>query len=240
MALFDPPEFAPACQGHKALLFRVLMSLALLGATGAALADEVPALPGRPGDFTLAAPAITDAVAASGFYLRVDGGSSYLASGDISLGPRTRHYGGGPGWTVGGGIGYRILPQLRLDATVDVINHNNLSETALMTNLYWDLFTLGRATPYLGAGIGAAQLTISSVGPINALAPGLQRTDWQTAWSLMVGNSWALLPNVTLTTGYRYLYLGTPSFNLANRPVELLFSGVEEHQFRIGLRYSFN
>lgn len=215
----------------------------MLAATSlAAVADEFPSLPGRPGDFTLAPPAVTDTATpgASGFYLRADAGNSYVASFDITLGPRRRHFGGGPGWGIGGGIGYRFSPQWRLDATVDVINHNRLSETALMGNLYWDLFTFGRATPYLGVGLGAAQVTIGSSAPAATLAPSLQRTDWQMAWSLMAGTSWSLWPNITLNTGYRYLNLGAPSFDVLNRPVDLQFSGLQEHQFRIGLRYSFN
>lgn len=203
------------------------------------MADEFPALPGRAGDFTLAAPAIDESLAATGWYVRVDGGSSYLASGDVSLAGRSRSYGGGPGWSMGGGIGYRFLPNWRIDATIDVVNHSRLGETVLLGNLYWDIGTFGRWTPFIGVGIGAAQLTISDDAPIAAAAGSLQRTEWNAAWSLMAGTSWELAPNLLVNTGYRYLNLGAPSFDIAGRPFDLRFSGVQEHQLRIGLRYAF-
>lgn len=219
---------------------RIAVSVVLLCMSGvAAEADEFPALPGRVGDFTLAAPSIEESVASSGWYLRLDGGSSYLASGEVSVGRLTRSFGGGPGWSLGGGIGYRLLPQWRVDATVDVVNHSRLSETVLLGNVYWDIGAFGRATPYLGVGIGSAQVNISDSAPVSRLAPGLQRTDWSMAWSLMAGTSWSLGPNLWLNTGYRYLNLHAPAFDVVNRPFDLQISGVQEHQFRVGLRYAF-
>ena len=205
---------------------------------GTATADSPPLL-GRAGDFTLAAPAIEDQSASSPWYLRLDGGSSYIPGGTASLGPVTRSHGGGPGWSLGGGIGYRVLPHWRVDATVDVVNHSRLSETLLLANLYWDVGTFGRWTPYIGAGIGAGQITIDQSAPVAGAAVGLQRTDWQMAWSLMAGVSWVLTPSLTVNSGYRYVNFGAPSFEVTGRPFDLALSEVQEHQFRIGLRYAF-
>ncbi|OYY11034.1 MAG: hypothetical protein B7X99_02185 [Rhizobiales bacterium 17-65-6] len=213
-----------------------IVCLPLLAGTAAA---DSPPLLGRAGDFTLAAPVIEEPSAASAWYLRLDGGSSYIPGGSASLGAVTRSYPGGPGWSLGGGIGYRVLPHWRVDATVDVVNHARLSETLLLGNLYWDIGTFGRWTPYIGAGIGAGQITIDESAPIALAAAGLQRTDWQMAWSLMAGASWALTPSLTVNSGYRYVNFGAPSFELTTRPFDLTLSQVQEHQFRLGLRYAF-
>ena len=172
-----------------------------------------------------------------GWYLRVDAGGSRLNNGVATIGPRAQTY-GGPGWTAGAGFGYRFSGQFRADLSADVINHSRFQEKLFLTNLYWDLFTFGRVTPYVGLGVGAAQVEIAASAPVAVSVPSLERYTWQAAWAVMAGASWTLGPDLTLNAGYRYVDLGAPSFDIGARPVDVMLSGVQEQQFRIGLRYA--
>lgn len=226
---------------HRSRLFALLASV--LAASGlfrgpAHAADPQAHGLGRTGDFTLEIPEIEEASPLSGLYLRIDGGGSRVGEGIATLGPSYRNYSGGRGWTLGGGIGYRFLPQLRMDLTADYVSHNRVHEAVYLANLYWDLATWGKVTPYVGAGFGAGIISLSYDAPVAAV-PGLDRDAWQPAWSLMAGVSWSLTPEVALNAGYRYLYLGSPSFNTVSPLGTLSLSEIAEQQFRIGLRYTF-
>ncbi|MEW6124406.1 MAG: outer membrane beta-barrel protein [Pseudomonadota bacterium] len=215
-----------------------LLCTAALAPLAAQAADDVPLLPGRPGDFTLAAPAIDEpAATGSGFYLRADAGGSRLGAGTGTIGTRSQPY-GGPGWTAGLGLGYRFTPHFRADVTADVISHSRLQEKVFLANVYWDLFTIGRVTPYVGLGIGAGEVSLSSTAAVVVTLPNLERYDWQAAWSFVAGASWALTPDITLNAGYRFIDLGAPTFDIKGRPVDLVMSGIQEQQFRLGLRYA--
>ncbi|WP_164738422.1 outer membrane protein [Aquabacter cavernae] len=205
--------------------------------SGALAADPGALSPGRPGDFTLTAPAIEETVSDGGWYVRVDAGGSRLASGTGTIGTRSQPY-GGPGWTAGVGLGYRFTPHFRADVTADFISHSRLQEKVFLANAYWDLFTIGRVTPYVGVGVGAGEVSLSSSAPIAVALPNLERYDWQAAWSFVAGASWAITPAWTLNAGYRFIDLGSPTFDIQGRPVDLVMSGIREQQFRLGLRYA--
>lgn len=218
--------------------------LILLCAAGAALAalDGAAAQTIAAPDWTrpvpnAAAPSLEVPTPEGGWYLRVDAGGSRLNDGVATIGPRAQTY-GGPGWTAGAGLGYRFSGQFRADLTADVINHSRFQEKLFLTNLYWDLFTFGRVTPYVGLGVGAAQVEIGASAPVAASVPTLDRYTWQAAWAVMAGTSWAFGRDLTVNAGYRYVDLGAPSFDIGARPVDVMLSGVQEQQFRIGLRYA--
>ncbi|MEP9380445.1 outer membrane beta-barrel protein [Aquabacter sp. CN5-332] len=223
---------------RPALLLASALIAGLLLRTPAHAADPDVSAPGRAGDFTLEVPEIEDEGPLSGWYLRLDGGGSRVSEGMAKFGPASRPYSGGGGWTVGGGIGYRVLPQLRLDVTADYISHNRVHEAAYLANVYWDLATWGKVTPYVGAGLGMGFISLSTRAPVGLIS-GLDRDDWQPAWALMAGVGWALTPDITLNMGYRYLNLGAPAFSTPSPAWALTLSKIDEQQFRIGLRYAF-
>lgn len=218
----------------RVLLVGVPISVCPLGA---AAAEGGTWAPGLPGDFTLSVPDIDDLAPDSGWYVRVDAGGSRLGAGTGSIGRRAQPY-GGPGATAGVGLGYRFSSHFRADVTADLISHSRLQEKVFLANLYWDLFTIGRATPYVGIGVGAGQLSLSSDAPVAVSVPNLNRYEWQAAWSVTAGMSWAFGPDLTVNAGYRYIDLGAPSFDINGVPVDLVMSGIQEQQFRLGLRYA--
>lgn len=99
------------------------------------------------------------------------------------------------GWSLGGGIGYRIGPMLRVDVTsisqsgarlhgigVDqaftagssrAVGHYSAgvrSDVAL-ANAYWDVLTWNGLTPYVGAGVGVAWNRMYKVGRYEQAQP---------------------------------------------------------------------
>ncbi|GGF86379.1 HEAT resistant agglutinin 1 protein [Azorhizobium oxalatiphilum] len=222
--------------------------LLLLAATTASAAEtenlfkDLPML-GRPGDFSLEAPEVDETESASGFYFRtmlgksgVKGRISGAARGTADE-PTSR--------LMGIGAGYQFSPWLRGDITVDHANDVSIqrpigkarfSANSLMANVYWDMFTIGRLTPYVGAGAGFG-FTRFNFEPLRGAAAWGQ-TDINFAWNATAGVGWAISDNWTLDVSYRYAALGQPSFSLMGQPFTV--EDAVSHQVRVGVRYSFH
>ena len=146
----------------------------------------------------------------------------------------------------GGGVGYQFNNWFRADITgqyrgnsnftgLDVVTGtgpaagfvgtNNYSATKsellFLANAYADLGTWYCITPYVGAGIGAARVTIanftdsgvatlfpagSGVGP--SLVSAANGSQWNFAWALHAGLAYKVNPNMTVELGYSYVDLG--------------------------------
>lgn len=131
----------------------------------------------------------------------------------------------------GAGVGYRVAPWLRLDATLtyrpgwrfdghanflpgeeEPMNAKARTLTG-MANAYLDLPALGRFAPYVGAGIGVSHNRLDGV----ALSfPSLDQRVWtpsgrrtSLAWQLTAGTGIALGGGLTLDVAYRYTDFGT-------------------------------
>lgn len=225
----------------------LLASLAIAALAGTAQAadkadaemEAMMASLGKPGDFSLAAPAVSED-AASGWYFRADVG--YVAASSASL-----SFGGlptgldvsGSGWSLGGGIGYRFLPFLRAEVSLDYLALGSASlapfgpsvgasATVGLASVYWDIITLAGFTPYLTAGAGFAIDTLSAPA---ALQPA--GNAWEFAWTAGAGITFAVSSSFSLDLGYRYLDLGSPTYagglSLGNSTAQ---------QVRFGLRYA--
>jgi opacity protein-like surface antigen len=141
------------------------------------------------------------------------------------------------------GIGYQINNWLRMDATVgyrggshfQALEQVGIPSTASqfadfyrgdvsswvgMVNGYVDVGTWYGITPYVGAGIGVAQNTVSGVTDTGFAYPGAGLGGFPTggyldngsktnfAWGLMTGVAFNVTQNLKLDLGYRYLNLG--------------------------------
>jgi opacity protein-like surface antigen len=118
----------------------------------------------------------------------------------------------------------------------------NLSGTVesftVMGNGYIDLGTWSGFTPYLGAGIGGADLVFSgyqnpsAVAPMPSTAGVVQR--WNVAWSAMAGVSYNVAHDLLLDVGYRHIDMG----NMDGGPNGLLkVKNLTGDEIRVGLRY---
>lgn len=198
--------------------------------------DAMLAKLGRPGDFSLAPPTVSEE-ASSGWYLRADAG--YVAAAGASLSSAGAPTGldlSGSGWSLGGGLGYRITPYLRAEASVDYLALGaaqlgfadfRASTTVALASLYWDVVTVSGFTPYLSAGAGFAIDTLDAPA---ALRPA--GNAWEFAWSVGGGLSYALSSSTSFDLGYRYVSLGSPSYAGG-----LAMGDVGAHQVRLGVRY---
>jgi opacity protein-like surface antigen len=96
--------------------------------------------------------------------------------------------------------------------------HATKSEWLVLANAYVDLGTWWCMTPFVGAGVGTARVSIANFtdqGIANnggGALPGLALADnvakWNFAWALHAGVAYKVNPNFTVELAYRYLNMG--------------------------------
>ncbi len=174
------------------------------------------------------------------------------------------------------GVGYKVNNWFRADVTgeyrgnsqffgTDAITfpggfgahtyHATKSEWLALANAYVDLGTWWGVTPFVGAGAGAARVSIANFtdqGITNAGAgalPGLSFGDnvskWNFAWALHAGVAYNVTPNFTVELAYRYLDMGDGltgdlrTFDGINNIVNpTTFKGLTSHDLKLGARWN--
>lgn len=157
------------------------------------------------------------------------------------------------GNSVAAGVGAGIKTDwLRTDFTIDIATpmkyeampggtSAKVSATTFMVNGYLDLGTWYRATPYIGAGVGAARLRISDYTSA-AMPPftgDTARTQWNFAWAGMAGVAYAISPNTMIDVGYRYINFGDATTG-SDALGSVTLKQIAAHEVRVGLRWSFD
>jgi opacity protein-like surface antigen len=233
-------------------------TLLLAGAGHAGDVTTIPPLSLSPSSSPRAAFAYTPRdIFLSGWYLRADIGERWghltgavAAPGFIDPTDSTL----GKGTVAGLGAGFR-RNWIRGDLTVDFATQQkyqgtlatpgdvtaNIQSTAALLNIYADLGTWHRLTPYIGAGVGAARVTVSDFA--NAVSPPLSNAPpssrWNLAWAAMAGTALTLSRNLQLDLGYRYLNFGNAE--TSDGPGgHMTFKNIAAHEVRVGLRWSFD
>ena len=193
----------------------------------------------------------------SGWYLRGDIGyrwnsltSVVAASGFIDPIENSS----GTGAMFGFGAGFRSN-WIRSDLTLDFGTKQNYEGTAITTgdvkakiqsdsallNIYADLGCWYRLTPYIGAGIGAAHVTVSdfesTVSSPFSGAPS--HGQWNLAWAVMAGTAFAISRNLQIDLGYRFLSLGNVQ-TADGTGGHMTFKNVASQEVRLGLRWSLD
>jgi opacity protein-like surface antigen len=176
------------------------------------------------------------------------------------------------------GAGYRFNNWFRMDITgeyrgnsqffgTDAITfpggfgtdtyHATKSEWVVLGNAYVDLGTWWCITPFIGAGVGGARVSINGFtdqgivtpvpGPGPALASlafGDNMSRWNFAWALHAGVAYRVTPNFTVELAYRYLDMGNgltgdlrafDGTNNINNPTT--FRSITSHDLKIGVRW---
>lgn len=149
---------------------------------------------------------------------------------------------------MGVGVGYQASPWLRTELTGEYHGAANFhgfemwtgaigaplvaatgtdtysasqSDWVVLANVFADLGTWWGATPFVGAGAGLADVTISHFhdqGTVTTLAAGTTPaagalggsiSTWNFAWALYAGFAYKVTPRLTLELAYRYLDLGS-------------------------------
>lgn len=116
-----------------------------------------------------------------------------------------------------------------------------VTATTLLLNGYLDLGSWYRMTPYVGAGVGMANMNISDYQSTVLPPFGTVKSHGQTnfAWAGMAGVSYALSQNVLVDVGYRYLSLGdaTTSNDVFGN---MRLRKITAQEVRVGLRWNFD
>lgn len=217
---------------------------------------------------------------ATGWYLRGDvgfaynklRGINYAVSGGTSVFTSTNLK---ENFVVGVGAGYKLNDYLRTDLTLDYLtksdftgstsgscgtpsitdpcvssDYTSFSAWSLMANAYVDVFTYGRVTGYVGAGLGATYVnwkdlsntscstvtsTLCDPTVIHAGSKG-----WRATAALMAGASVKINCALAADVGYRYRAIaGGRMFEYATGGGPGYAKTLHSHEGRAGLRYSF-
>lgn len=160
----------------------------------------------------------------------------------------------GNGMAYGGGVGYKAgwiraditgdyAPPVGFTGTVVTPGDVNGSVSAItaLFNLYFDLGTWSGFTPYVGAGLGGANLRTSNYVSLVAPPLGLvsENSRWNLAWAATAGVSFGFTRNLMLDAGYRYLNMGDATFGPDTLGRNMTGRGLAAHEFRVGVRWMF-
>lgn len=124
------------------------------------------------------------------------------------------------------------------------------SEWVALLNGYLDVGTWHGITPFVGAGVGAANIKISDftdVGVnVDSVAFGDDHDEWNFAWALYAGLAFDVTDAFTVELAYRYLDLGDgesgdligfDGTNTIDNPMK--FNDITSHDLKLGVRYTF-
>ena len=252
----------------------LLGAFALLLPNAAAMAADMPEPPMIPG------PAAAPVEFGSAWYLRGDVGYKIWSTPSVTFyndaGPVIPYDNVSLAntWVAGLGFGYQFNQRFRADITADyegaaafgatvlcpgglcgsTVEAAHVSAWTLLANAYIDFPLMGEGpgniTPYIGAGIGVADVMwdgytstcAGACGPPSVSDYG-STSQWRLAWALMAGASFHLTNKLLLDANYRFLDIanglavanvGTPSFGHSS------YKDLFAHEFRIGIRYLIN
>ncbi|THD47441.1 MAG: porin family protein [Bradyrhizobium sp.] len=140
----------------------------------------------------------------------------------------------------------------------DVYNASK-SEWVFLANAYVDLGTWWCVTPYIGAGVGTARVSIanftdsgvatlfpagSGVGP--SLVSAQTGSQWNFAWALHAGLAYKVNPNMTVELGYSYLNLGDgttgvdATFDRSAGGHVFTFKNITSQDLMLGVRWNLD
>ena len=153
-----------------------------------------------------------------------------------------------------GGVGFHALDQFFNPGTVSY-NSNDYTATKtewlVLANAYIDLGTWWSITPFVGAGVGAADISISHFRDNNVIAggggwaPSGSQTNF--AWALYAGAAYRVTPGFTVEVAYRYLNMGDaktgtlanldPTFISGNPVAPMTFNNITSNDIMLGMRW---
>ena len=90
--------------------------------------------------------------------------------------------------------------------------------TTLLVNGYYDFKPQKSWTPYLGLGLGVANIhpNLSAFEPVSQLSPSLHDNSTEFAYEGIAGFSWRVAKRVKANIDYRYLRTSTATFEVSD------------------------
>lgn len=180
----------------------------------------------------------------------------------------------------GGGVGYQFNNWFRMDVTgqyrgkstltgLDVVTGTGpftgfrgtdmytgtKSELLFLANAYVDLGTWWCITPFIGAGIGTARVSIADFTDVGDFINGGQQhslvyagtgSKWNFAWAAHAGLAYKVSPGLTLELAYSYVNMGdgitgpSYSFDQTTNTTHAPFAvkGISSNDVKLGVRWS--
>jgi opacity protein-like surface antigen len=141
------------------------------------------------------------------------------------------------------------------------------SELLFLANVYADLGTWWCVTPFIGAGIGTARVSINNfsdnglsnehvagggaaafVGgpPVASAVTAANGSEWNFAWALHAGLAYKISPNATLELAYSYVNLGNGTTGVDNAfdgsvgGHVFKFNNITSNDVKLGVRWNFD
>jgi opacity protein-like surface antigen len=130
------------------------------------------------------------------------------------------------------------------------------SEWLFLANAYADLGTWWCITPYIGAGIGTARVSISNFtdtginnsggGAVPSLVTAANGLQWNFAWALHAGLAYRVNPNMAIELGYSYVNLGNgttgvdSAFDNSVGGHVFQFHNITSHDLKLGVRWNLD
>ncbi|WP_158811475.1 outer membrane protein [Beijerinckia sp. L45] len=127
--------------------------------------------------------------------------------------------------------------------------NGSIRTIAGLVNGYVDLGTWYCLTPYIGAGVGVANVKVSSIvdqGQTGGFGYSQSKSQTNFAWALMTGVAFNVTPSTKIELGYRYLNMGNVSSNAivcqdqGTCPNEVQHYKLASQDIKLGVRYSFD
>jgi opacity protein-like surface antigen len=163
------------------------------------------------------------------------------------------------GFNVGGAFGYDYgMARLEIELAhrqndvdtikVDLLDFKgdgDFSATSVMLNGYWDFETGSPVVPYIGGGIGFANVSANNVKFFDELGAVryVDDDDNVFAYQLAAGLAFALNPALTLDLGYRFFGTSDPELEadplLVDPPFGDFETEFDSHNVSLGLRMNF-
>jgi opacity protein-like surface antigen len=124
------------------------------------------------------------------------------------------------------------------------------SEWLGLANAYVDIFTWRGITPYVGAGIGVASVSIDDFKDVNVPNDGVafanSHSETNFAWAVHAGLSYEVTPSMVVDLAYRYVDLGDgksgtiSAYDGSNTFPPLEFKDITSHDVMLGVRWKLN
>ncbi len=190
----------------------------------------------------------------TGIYVSGQGGVSFLMNAD--------HDGAGAadfetehdtGWNAGGSVGvdfgsirsefelnYRKngVDTLKAAGLNDGSPGGDISVFSFLFNLFYDFENRTEFTPYIGAGVGGAVVSLENVTDSTGTVANVDAEETVFAFKGIIGGSLALTPRFDLT--FDYSFFGTTDAELPNTATGgTIESEIRSHSVNSGLRFRF-
>ncbi len=190
----------------------------------------------------------------TGIYVSAQGGATFLLNAD--------HDGAGAadfetehdtGWNAGGSLGvdfgefrtefelnYREndVDKLKAPGLTDSSPGGSISVFSFLLNAFYDFENRTGFTPYIGAGVGGAVVSLDKVTDFTGTVANVNAEQTVFAFKGIVGGSLALTPRIDLTVDYSFFGTSDPEFENSATGGKI-DSEIRSHNVNGGLRFRF-